>query len=59
MEPKVPVFTNREKAVLERPWDIDMLKHNRNTTNAEIRILKGVADAAYGIDLRKYCLYTN
>jgi HD-GYP domain-containing protein (c-di-GMP phosphodiesterase class II) len=56
MEPKVLVVTSREKAVLDRPWDLDILRHNQNATSTEIRILKGVADGAYGIDFRKYYL---
>lgn len=58
MEPKVLVVTSKAKSLLDRPWDLDMLKHNQNAINAEIRILRGVADGAYGIDFRKYYLNT-
>jgi HD-GYP domain-containing protein (c-di-GMP phosphodiesterase class II) len=58
MEPKVLVVTSKAKSVLDRPWDLDMLRHNRNAINAEIRILRGLADSAYGIDFHKYYLGT-
>jgi HD-GYP domain-containing protein (c-di-GMP phosphodiesterase class II) len=56
MEPKVLVVTTRNKSILDRPWDLDILKHNQNAVNSEIRIIKGVADGAYGIDFRNYYL---
>ena len=58
MEPKVLVVTSKAKSVLDRPWDLDMLRHNRNAISAEIRILRGLADGVYGIDFRKYYLGT-
>lgn len=56
MEPKVLVVTSKSKLILDHPWDLDILKHNQNAINSEIRILKGVADGAYGIDFHKYYL---
>lgn len=58
MEPKVLVVTSKAKSILDCPWDLDVLMHNQNATNSEIRILKGVADGAYGINFRKYYLST-
>jgi hypothetical protein len=33
MEPKALVATDKDKSVLDRHWNLDMLKHNRNALN--------------------------
>lgn len=59
MKPKVPGTTSGQKSVLDRPWDLDLLRHNQNATNTEVHIVNGVADGAYGIGFRKYYVKAN
>lgn len=55
LEPKVLVLTNADKALLDDPRELDLLRYNGHAATT-LRIVKGLVEGAYGIDFRKYYL---
>lgn len=56
LEPKILVLTNRDKKQLEEPWSMDMMKHNFSIAPESLRISKGLADGAHGVNFREFYL---
>ena len=56
LEPKILVLTNGEKEQLKEPWSMDMMKHNFSIAPKSVRILKGLADGAHGVNFREFYL---
>ena len=56
LEPKILVLTNRDKEQLKAPWSMDMMKHNFSIAPDSVRILRGLADGAYGVNFREFYL---
>lgn len=54
LEPKILIVTHSDKRPRLPPMQIDMLKHNARRKQSRMRILRGVPDGAYGIDVRDY-----
>jgi len=54
LEPKILIVTHSDKRPRLPPMQIDMLKHNTRRKQSGMRILRGLPDGAYGIDVRDY-----
>lgn len=55
LEPKLLVLTAEDKALLDEPWELDLLRHNA-IVREEIHIVRGLTEGTYGIDFRNYYL---
>lgn len=54
LEPKILILTNKDKKQLKEPRSMDMMKHNFAIAPASVRILRGLADGAYGVNFREF-----
>ena len=54
LEPKILVLTDHNKKQVKEPWSMDMLKHNFSIAPESVRIVRGLADGAHGVNFREY-----
>jgi HD-GYP domain-containing protein (c-di-GMP phosphodiesterase class II) len=52
LEPKVLILTQADKNILKKPVILDLMMQNKSNAGNTVKILRGVADGAYGLACR-------
>ncbi len=52
LEPKILILTATDKAILQKPVILDLMTQNKSKVDSTVKILRGVADGAYGLACR-------